>query len=324
MINLPIASVIVPVFNASATIAAAVQSVKEQSLTEIELVVIDDASTDDSWDQLKWLAEAEPRIRLDRLSKNSGPAAARNRGLQLARGKWIGLLDADDRFAPKRLERLVNCATSEAADMIADNLLMIDGVSGVERGPVWSNKHLLAIGWMDVNSFVRGNSFRSQFASLGYMKPLLRRAFLERCCLTYDSALRIGEDYQMYFDCLLHGARWRVIPDALYSYYLTPLSATRRITPCDFRALLDRTEQLLKSGRLNDRPGLRLALENRAGELRLSLKHQEVIAALKNWQLGKVICPVLTEPGLWPFITQTIREGTLKRLGLLPRHGARI
>jgi glycosyltransferase involved in cell wall biosynthesis len=324
MINLPVASVIVPVFNASATIAAAVQSAREQSLTEIELIVIDDASTDDSWDQLKWLAQADPRIRLDRLSKNSGPAAARNRGLQLARGKWIGLLDADDRFTPKRLDRLVNCATSEAADMIADNLLMFDGVSRVERGQVWPNEYLSAIGWMDVNTFVRGNSFRSHFASFGYMKPLFRRAFLERHRLTYDSSLRLGEDYQMYLDCLLHAARWRVIPDTLYLYALTPLSATRRITPCDFQALLDRTKHLLKSGQLDDMPGLRSALEHRADELRLFLKHQEVIAALKNWELGEIIGPVLTEPGLWPFIAQTIREGTLKRLGLLPRHGARI
>jgi succinoglycan biosynthesis protein ExoO len=320
----PAVSVIVPVFNAGAATANALRSLEQQGARSIEMIVIDDGSKDDSWGRLQRLARTDPRIRLERLPENNGPSAARNRGLELASGRWIAPLDADDRFLPNRLERLVACAETAGADMVADNLLLVDGVSGVERGLAWPPRHLSTLAWMDAKTFVEGNSIRGRLVSFGYMKPLLRRQFLQRHRLGYDRDLRLGEDFQMYLDCLLHGARWRLLPDALYCYALTPHSATRRITPEQIRSLLQRSEQLLLDGTSDRRPDLFPALQRRASELRLFLKHQEAIAALKRGHFAKVIRAALAEPGLWPRLAETIAEGTLKRVGIIPRHGARI
>ncbi|PIE15008.1 MAG: glycosyl transferase [Rhodobacterales bacterium] len=98
-------SVIMPLFNAGRTLAASVASVRAQSHPGWELLLIDDASQDDSLALAQRLAAQDPRIRLLQMPGRSGAAAARNLGLQTARGRFIGFLDADDLWHPAKLER---------------------------------------------------------------------------------------------------------------------------------------------------------------------------------------------------------------------------
>ncbi|HVL00001.1 MAG TPA: glycosyltransferase [Dongiaceae bacterium] len=94
-------SVIIPVFNAEAHLEETLASVLGQTYPHIEIVAVDDGSTDRS---LEILEKYRHRIRVVR-QKNGGAAAARNRGAQEARGKWIAFLDADDLWAPDKVER---------------------------------------------------------------------------------------------------------------------------------------------------------------------------------------------------------------------------
>lgn len=96
-------SVVIPLYNKAATILAAVASVRAQTFTDWELVVVDDGSTDGG----AGLVEAlnDPRIRCVRQA-NGGVAAARNAGLRAAQGEWVALLDADDHWRPAHLARL--------------------------------------------------------------------------------------------------------------------------------------------------------------------------------------------------------------------------
>jgi len=99
--DVPLVSVIMPCWNAAATLATAIRSVQAQQLAGWELIVVDDGSTDGS----AALAAgcADPRVRLVRLPGNGGPAAARNRGLAAARGRIIAYLDADNWWDPRYL-----------------------------------------------------------------------------------------------------------------------------------------------------------------------------------------------------------------------------
>jgi hypothetical protein len=100
----PLVSVIVPAYNAESTLAATLQSVSVQSHTRLEIIVVDDGSTDATTDLAESIRQTEPRITLIRQA-NAGVAAARNAGLALAKGEYVSWLDADDLWHPTKLAK---------------------------------------------------------------------------------------------------------------------------------------------------------------------------------------------------------------------------
>ncbi|WP_018873979.1 glycosyltransferase family 2 protein [Thioalkalivibrio sp. ALJ16] len=106
-VSTPRVSVVMPLHNAADRVEAGVRSVQGQSLPDWELLVVDDASTDDSGARVAALAAEDARIRVLRLERNGGPAVARNAGIREARGWYIAFLDSDDVWAPEKLVRQV-------------------------------------------------------------------------------------------------------------------------------------------------------------------------------------------------------------------------
>lgn len=102
MIN-PLISIITPCFNAEKYISQTIQSVQSQSYQNWEILIVDDGSSDGSWDLLRELEKQDSRIRAFQ-QKNQGPAIARNAALEKARGKYVCFLDADDLWLPHKLE----------------------------------------------------------------------------------------------------------------------------------------------------------------------------------------------------------------------------
>ena len=113
----PAVTIVMANFNGAAFIEAALHSALGQSLRDIEIVVADDASTDDSVARVTAIATADSRVRLRRSPVNAGPAAARNLCLEAARGRWIAVMDSDDLMHPERLERLIAAAERDGADI---------------------------------------------------------------------------------------------------------------------------------------------------------------------------------------------------------------
>ncbi len=104
--NCPLVSVIMPVYNSSRYLKDAINSILSQSYKNIELVIVNDGSTDLSRNII--LSYSDPRIRLFENERNSGIVYSRNKGLQEARGKYIANLDSDDIALPERIEKQVN------------------------------------------------------------------------------------------------------------------------------------------------------------------------------------------------------------------------
>ncbi len=101
----PLVSVIMPAYNASRFVEEAISSVINQSEKNWELFVIDDCSSDDSFEIAQKLAANDPRIQVLRNDTNLGVANTRNRGIGLAKGKYIAFLDSDDVWHPEKLAR---------------------------------------------------------------------------------------------------------------------------------------------------------------------------------------------------------------------------
>lgn len=101
----PLVSVIMPAYNSGALISRALRSVQDQSCPDWEVLVIDDASWDDTAARVADIAGADPRIRLMTHGRNQGAAAARNTGISAAQGRYIAFLDSDDAWLPDKLRQ---------------------------------------------------------------------------------------------------------------------------------------------------------------------------------------------------------------------------
>ncbi|MCF1184875.1 glycosyltransferase [Marichromatium gracile] len=129
----PCVSVVIPAYRHQAFIAEAIDSVLRQSFNDLELIVIDDGSPDDTAAVAERALAHDPRARLLR-QDNAGSHATINRGLSMARGEWVAILNSDDRYHPDRLERLLAVA-GEAYDFLVSDLRLIDQDGGVVSDP---------------------------------------------------------------------------------------------------------------------------------------------------------------------------------------------
>lgn len=249
-------SVIVPAFNAAPYIEATLLSATQQDGCTLEVIVVDDRSTDDTATIVRRIAGRDLRVRLVSLPVNGGPSAARNAGIAAAQGRWIALLDADDSFRPGRLRTLLALGEAEGADMVADNLLLADGASGEETA-MMPPGFLPAPRAIDLTEFIARNISAPDAprTNYGFLKPLMRRDFLARHGLRYDEQVRFAEDFALYVEALRAGARWWLHPEPLYRYLVRPDSLTQVQTTGDLDRLRRRQRRLLAEARAQgDRP----------------------------------------------------------------------
>jgi glycosyltransferase involved in cell wall biosynthesis len=243
---MPLVSVIIPAFNSAHSIGNAVGSAQGQSEGRIEIIVVDDASTDGTARVVEGLAARDPRVRLVRMERNGGPGIARNAGLDAAGGEWIALLDADDRYHPHRLQALLDAGASHKAQLVADNLSLVL-TPGMRRiGPMIPADWLSKPSVVSPAAFVEGNiqKARRQGIAYGYLKPIIRRDFLDRTGIRYDD-LRFSEDYIFALRCLLAAACYVMLPDAMYDYAVDAAGLTSRHSADDLTRLIRLERTLL-------------------------------------------------------------------------------
>ncbi len=221
-------AVLIAVYNGEAFIADAVRSALDQTV-EPEVIVVDDCSTDATCAAVEAAGAGSPRLTLVRQPQNMGPGAARNRALELARADWVTVLDADDRMAPDRVERLLTLAGTGDWDMIADDIMRItdwDALDSYRRQ--WREGEIgrLEVGFAD---FIRENhrDICGEGRELGFLKPLMRRTAMEAAGLRYNEAMRLGEDYDLYARALLAGLRLLVVDPLGYYAFETPGSLSK-------------------------------------------------------------------------------------------------
>lgn len=101
-------SIITPTFNSANFIAATIQSVQNQNYSNWEMIIIDDGSSDDTENIILNLIQNDDRVQFYKLSQNSGPAVARNKGIEKAKGNYMTFLDADDIWFPNFIEKSIN------------------------------------------------------------------------------------------------------------------------------------------------------------------------------------------------------------------------
>ncbi|OKJ03924.1 hypothetical protein AMK18_01690 [Streptomyces sp. CB01249] len=124
-------TVVIPAYNAATTIGKAVQSAVNQTYELVEVVVVDDASTDNTLDVVKNFAGNNPRVRVLRRGRNSGGVGApRNMGIAQAAGRYVMFLDADDELPPRACELLLASALETGSDITAGKAIRVNRATG--------------------------------------------------------------------------------------------------------------------------------------------------------------------------------------------------
>ena len=126
-------SVIIPAYNCENVLSDAVDSVLKQTLQNLEILIIDDCSTDGTLTLAEELAQNDERIRVIRNEANLGVAMTRNRGIDAASFEWIAFLDSDDIWLPEKLEKQIECLFQTGADLCYTGYCCVD-IDGKEVG----------------------------------------------------------------------------------------------------------------------------------------------------------------------------------------------
>jgi len=263
----PDVSVIIAAWQAAAFIEAAARSALASRGVSVQVVIVDDASPDDTWPTLQRLAAADQRIVIDRLPTNGGPSAARNRAIELATCRFIAVLDADDTIAPDRLCRLVARADETGADIVVDNMLEVSG-AGDSLGPFLKSPDFAVARDITLDTWVAFNQPLKPGDCIGYLKPLIRREVLERLGGAYDTSLRNSEDYYFVANLLAAGARMTYLPEPGYRYTRAAGSTSHRLKPEQTRAWLAAECAFRVAHERTLSPDERRALDQRARALR--------------------------------------------------------
>lgn len=238
--------VVIAAFNATATIGRAVRSALAQ--TEVsEVFVVDDASADETAASAKAADDGTGRLHVLSQPINQGPSAARNRAIKESKAPWLAVLDADDFFLPERMGALLSHATN--ADMVADNMWQVSehAIDGERRSlldPAPSSPQFI-----DFERFVRSNVTRRgrDRGELGFIKPIMRRSFLEANGLRYQEHMRLGEDFELYARALALGARLWLVPEQGYVSVVRENSLSGCHSTDDLAALRDCDLSLMES-----------------------------------------------------------------------------
>ena len=218
MSSMPLVSVIVPCYNATAYLQRCVLSVLGQTMPDFELLLIDDCSTDNTYALMQKLAATDGRIRILQTEANGGPGATRNVGIEAARGKFVLFLDADDALVENCLSVLCHTAAENQADLVGYGLYKVDGVTGKREPFHWPPQNVPG-GWAAVHLLESGRELGPWGATIFTSRELIERNKLRFTQGAY-------EDLWFKFRTLYHARRFVNIRDDLYLYYTQPQSVS--------------------------------------------------------------------------------------------------
>jgi succinoglycan biosynthesis protein ExoO len=219
-------AVVVAAYNVAGCISRAIESLQAQKVAPTEIIVADDCSTDGTGEVVARLAERDPRIRLLTSERNAGPGAARNRAIESTDADWIAVLDGDDAWKPRRLERLLEVATQGDCAIIADNYTRLDDSTGLELGDAFYDARTVSP--LTAMRFV-GSERPLGRVRFGLLKPMVRRQFLLDRGIRYATEIGLAEDFHFFVRVLLEGGKGLLLNEAHYIYTLpqSPVSGSQ-------------------------------------------------------------------------------------------------
>lgn len=209
----PLVSIIVPVYNAGAYLRPCLESIRRQSWENIEVLLINDGSTDGSLTVCEEFEAADPRFKVI-TQPNSGVSAARNRGLAAAKGKYIQFVDGDDKLTPDATELLAAAAEKKGADLVVAHFYRVVGERHAQRGHIKKECYLNRADYAEQMRKAPANYYYGVL-----WNKLYHRSILERQEMRFDESMNWCEDFIFNLEYLRHCRLIAAIPRPVYYYY---------------------------------------------------------------------------------------------------------
>lgn len=205
-------SVIVPVYNAQEYLKRCVDSILQQTYTDLEVILVDDGSTDHSAEICKEFVAIDARVKYF-FQENAGPDYARKKGVQVSTGEYFTFVDADDYVDAEMICRLHQELVKRNCDIVCSQAKRVD-----DNGHIWDITKVPATGiTCERVSDIMTQFFVTRYISGSYYAKLYRRELLEDYEFLKDSL--IGEDITAVLYTLEKAKRVFIMPDAYYYYY---------------------------------------------------------------------------------------------------------
>ncbi|MDL2406078.1 glycosyltransferase family 2 protein [Rhizobium calliandrae] len=312
---IPDVSFVIAAYNAADTLERAIDSALAQGAVSMEVIVVDDCSSDST----PTIAgnHPDPRVRLVAMPRNGGPAAARNAGLDAARGRWVAVLDSDDALRPDRMARLIARAEKVEAQIVVDNLDIIRGENEAV-GTMFPEAVLTRLPVLTLAKFIASNMIFQSEHNFGYMKPIFDRAFLEKHHLRFDETLRIGEDYIFLASALARGGVCAVEPTAGYLYYIREGSISRVLKQDHVEAMIAADRKFFAEHPFG--AAALAAQRRRTRNLKETLSFLMLVDSIKDGALLNALKIACCNPRAVRHLRMPI-AARLRRLAALPRGG---
>lgn len=270
----PKVSVITPAYKAARYIGQAIESVQAQTLTDWEMIIVDDASPDETAAVVERYLD-DPRIKLIRSERNRGECGARNLALEAAQGEWVAPLDADDWFAPQRLERLWQIAQEKGAILVADLQLQIDD-NGQTYGVAFSDT-------LQPPTVPTRYSIRDYLREHIAIKPFFSRRHALDHNLRYPEGIVLGGDHIFQTQLQLKGAELWILPEPTYYYRIHPTSMVSAVGR-SVEKINTLFERLLQLDEIRNNPELIRCVQADWRRVLLADKYRRFAAAVKQRQ----------------------------------------
>lgn len=236
--------VIIAAYNAEDSIARAVTSALNQAEVS-EVIVVDDASTDTTVVSAQLAEDGSHRLKLIELSQNVGPAEARNIAIDNSNAPLIAVLDADDFFLKDRFKPLID---DDDWDFIGDNIVFLneEAIGTFETTELLGSSPKQTT--LSFSEFIAGNISKRGLmrGELGFLKPVMKREFLQTHGIRYQRNLRLGEDYELYSRALLKQARFKISPSLGYGAIIRSNSLSAKHQTSDLEALVNADRSMLE------------------------------------------------------------------------------
>lgn len=221
-------SVIIPVYNAEKYLQECLDSIVCQNIDDYEIICVEDCSTDCSKEIIRAYADKYPMIRMLEYGCNNGQAYARNRGMEVACGKYLYFVDSDDTLVDSNvLQRMYDYAETEQLDVVLFDAYVVyeakefEGIYGDEK--MTSRFEYPEI--YDGQTYF-ANSYKNRDFSCVVWRQFWSRKFLMNQELFFDEDTSPHEDFLFSFKAVLKAQKVRYVKDAMYTYRCRELSST--------------------------------------------------------------------------------------------------